>query len=179
MMKDSRERIFTIFDKVELELREQPSLFLDKSCDVKFDNLEEFLKMFLSTWSKDFPTVYENGKLQCGEGKSRTASDIYRIVISYIPETRFSEVMAVLYNYVKEGHINTYKCPNIDARVWFTYFRGWTSNCIYNFTTNIRWWAVQTAWPDKKVDEFGLLPEDYVECFEEYVKEEYVKDRLN
>ena len=64
-------------------------------------------------------TFYETGRLQCKSGARRSTLDIWKIYKFYFGDIDIFSIMRVLYDLVKNGNVNTYRCPNIRKRVYW------------------------------------------------------------
>lgn len=173
----SREEIIKIFEEAEIELIKEGSLRLydiDKNTYLETDitDLKEFTKCLLR-WVKSsiYSTKDEREFIQCYPNKDRSLGDLYRITISYLPETKLLDLLEVLYQYNTEKYIYTYKCPDINKRVWLVSVL-WEVQSVYNLTNNIKWWNKNLLGEQPKEDEFDLLPEDYVTLFTSIVVKE-------
>lgn len=69
--------------------------------------------------AESYKTYTEDGKFQCGACCRRSTVDIWRIYVHYFGETDIFSVMRALYDLVMDNDLNTYRCPDIQKRVFW------------------------------------------------------------
>lgn len=159
--------------QLEEEYKDKGPLYLDTT-KIEFTNIEEFIKRFIFKYNPYYHTYsdLECTKSDCFAGKSRSIGDIFRIILSYDPEVRLEDVIVTMVDLVENfssfdynannNKIGTLLCKDIGKRVYFRIDCQETFSKPYWYCT-----SQQLGMGNARIDEFGVLPEDYLTLYKE------------
>lgn len=174
-----------VINKLEAELKELGPLYLGYDnklhTDTVVTDIDQFIKEFFFKLNPNYCT-YEDidcSRLQCGSTRSRSLGDIYRILLSFIPEVSLLDLILKLTDTIETSKefkyfnsnqphlLQTYKCNDISKRVYFiinTYY----NNRRYSFSKPYYF----SGQDFNTKDEIGFTITDYLDLHKEYVTED-------
>lgn len=95
----------------KLEIKEIPTNISKKL------SLSDFVKELITNFVVDNNT-YENNVLQCPSDRNRSFGDLYRITLSYYPNTTVKEMYLIINSLINDGVICSIICSTIGKRVY-------------------------------------------------------------
>lgn len=121
-----------IFEEIENLEKSKPKLHFKRYIHDETLSLKDFILLFIKKLNLQRNT-YENNIKQCEKYCNRSFGDIYRLILSYYPNTTVKELYSILFSFYQEKKIQTLYCPDINKRI-FCHFRAYTSSwCDFHF----------------------------------------------